>query len=873
MTNILNISRSFWISIYLFLAICPIMGQIKKNAVSIDDYKRWGTLSVGSISDNALWASYTMTYENSIDTLFIKNTDKPTLYSITLASNGMFLKNNFFCCLLSKTRFMLFDLERNKKLYIENITDFISLNSKILLTRSSPDGKKSLLICNLKGHVLKEITDIGSFCISPDKSMLVCTKLSHRTSAQLYNLIDKISITNIPINPQIYFDIIKWNSKNGSVLLSGSGKDALNRNFTAIIYYKIREGKNYFYSIIHDKNIPDNFYIDGRHLSSFVISDDMNYVFFKARQIIDVDVNSASENVQIWNTTDKDLYPKRKAFPSGREKSLLFRWNPETGKTMQIGSEEFSYVLLNGDQLFALLCNSEKNKPSFKQKPELDFSILDIKTGEITPFLTKQQSTGLTKTMSFSPQGNFVSYFKDENWWLYDFKNKSSFSLTGNIKHSFANNSTQYGTSVSPYGFAGWTENDRSVVIYDKYDLWEFDTKTRRAKRLTDGRENKIIYKLVSTKPEDLSILDSKAHTLIPGENTILNLKTDDNSKTGIAFLDRSWKLQRVFFDSVFVSAVKKGTGNSFIYTREKFNMSPNLTVKINMREPRILFNSNPHQKDFLWGNSRLIKYKNSKGETLNGALFFPAGYDKNKSYPMIVNVYEKQSSKLHRYFNPTLLNGCSFNVSNYTNSGYFVLLPDISYELGNPGFSALECVTEAVNEVLSNYPVNSKELGIMGHSFGGFEVNFIITQTNLFSAAISGASLSDLNSAYLTFNKYDFIPEAWRFETFQMRMGSSLFENYDGYQNNSPVRHASNISTPLLSYTGDSDTAVEPLQSKEFHLALRRLQKLQVLLIYPNENHVFTNKSSQIDLTQKSMEWFGHFLKHEPKPKWMNAY
>lgn len=874
MKALLNISRSFWISTNLLLTICPLMGQIKKaGSVPQEDYKKWSNLRINDLSNNTKWAAYSLSYETGEDTTFLKNTEGKIKIALPNIKNGQFLKNNSFACLLTNNRFLIYDLETNRKVYLDSVTDFQTGSNHIILRKKNVDSSTSVLIYDVYGTFLKEIEDTDFYSLSPNGNKLACSQHSDRSSLKILDLGKKITLTKLSVSAQIHYKIIKWHNKGKSVLFVGCPSKFNNTNFTELILYKIAEKKIYQYNIASDKNFEKKNFIEGRYLNNLCISEDQSNVFFIAKKTQDTAYKNDTDTIQIWNAEDKDLFPRRKIHAYNNEDFHLIQWTPETGGTKRIGNKENPRVILNGNQKFALVYDPEKNKPSFKQKPDLDFSILNIQSGEIFPFLSGQPNTGLTKTMSFSPNGQFIVYFKDGSWQFYSFERKSNINLTKSIQASFASTKTQYGVSTFPFGFAGWTQNDKSLIVYDEFDLWEFSTGSFKFKRITHGREENKIYRLATYKSEDFSILDFKAHTLVPGHNLILNVKADDNSKSGISFIDKNRKVQSVVYDSAYVSAVKKSSkGNNFIYLQEKFNVPPTLILKKENKNPHIIFESNPHHKNYSWGHSQLITYKNSKGILLNGTLFFPAGFDKAKIYPMIVNIYEKQTFRLHKYMNPTLLNGSSFNITNYTNNGYFVLLPDISYELGNPGYSALDCVTSAVQKVLTEFPVNQKKIGLIGHSFGGYETNFIITQSKLFRAAISGAGLSDLNSGYLSFNQNDYLPETWRYENFQMRMGATLFENLDGFQKNSPISHTADVFTPLLSYTGDKDTSVDPSQSKEFHMALRRLKKKHILLIYPNEDHVFTNKKNQVDLTSRSSEWFEYYLKDGPKPKWMEA-
>jgi dipeptidyl aminopeptidase/acylaminoacyl peptidase len=255
----------------------------------------------------------------------------------------------------------------------------------------------------------------------------------------------------------------------------------------------------------------------------------------------------------------------------------------------------------------------------------------------------------------------------------------------------------------------------------------------------------------------------------------------------------------------------------------------------------------------------------------LKGVLLYPSDYDKEKKYPMVVHIYQTKSGELHQYVNPSQYNEEGFNSTNYTLNGYFVLLPDIIYELGNPGPSATECVLAAVKKVTDLGFVDPEKIGLTGHSFGGYETDFIITQTDVFSAAISGAGISDTIAWYFSMGKDIEAPQAWRFENQQFRMGKTFYEDKQSYFRNSPILNAVNVTTPLLQWCGKADSAVTWEQSVAFYIALRRLQKKNMLLVYPDESHAISKKINQQDLTLRVQQWFDYYLKKQPPAMWIS--
>lgn len=246
----------------------------------------------------------------------------------------------------------------------------------------------------------------------------------------------------------------------------------------------------------------------------------------------------------------------------------------------------------------------------------------------------------------------------------------------------------------------------------------------------------------------------------------------------------------------------------------------------------------------------------------MHGLLHYPDDYTEGKQYPMIVHLYELFSNQYQNYSNPGIYNGDGFNYRNFTAKGYFVLEPDILIQEGNPGISATNCVVTAVNKVLDKGIINKDAIGVIGHSFGAYEAAFIISQTNLFSAAVVGAGVFDIVSSYHTIGQDYGRSKLYLYENQQWQIGKSFYEDREGYYNNSPMYHGANIKTPSLIWTGKNDYHVDWHQSEQMYLALRRLKVEVEMLIYENESHSLIQPKNQIDLSEKIQNWFDKYLK-----------
>src|SRR5213075_255988 len=262
----------------------------------------------------------------------------------------------------------------------------------------------------------------------------------------------------------------------------------------------------------------------------------------------------------------------------------------------------------------------------------------------------------------------------------------------------------------------------------------------------------------------------------------------------------------------------------------------------------------------------QLINYTSDKGDKLQAALFLPANYEKGKAYPTVVNFYEKMSQTANQFANPSA-NG--FNRSVYTSAGYAVLVPDIVYRVNDPGMSAVWCMVPAVKAPIATGIVDARHVGITGHSWGGYQTAFLVTQTDIFAAAVAGAPLTDMISMYGLIYKNQGVTNGEIFEASQGRFTSGPWDNWEAYTRNSPVANAKNVKTPLVILHNDKDGAVDFTQGVEYYNTLRRLQKPVVMLEYLGENHGLAKRANQKDYTALMKEFFDHFLMGKPMPKW----
>jgi dipeptidyl aminopeptidase/acylaminoacyl peptidase len=353
-------------------------------------------------------------------------------------------------------------------------------------------------------------------------------------------------------------------------------------------------------------------------------------------------------------------------------------------------------------------------------------------------------------------------------------------------------------------------------------------------------------------------------------EPMYLSVYGEWSKQYGYARLRRGGDPQRLIWLDKNVSRLAKAEeAELYAYVVQNFDDSPDYFVAgADLSDGRQVSETNPFHNDYAWGHSELIEYENTWGRKLQGALYYPADYEPGRQYPMIVYIYEIRSPSVHTYNVPS--NRSAYNTAVFTSQGYFVLQPDIVYRDRNPGLSAVEALEPAVQTVLATGMVDPERVGLTGHSWGGYQTAFTVTQTDIFSAAVAGAPLTNLVSMYLSVYWNSGSTDARIFEISQGRMEVPFWEDLESYVANSPVFHVENMNTPLLVAHGDEDGAVDFNQGVEYYNAARRAGKDFVLLVYEGENHGNRQKANQIDYHNRIVEWFGHYLKGEPAPEWI---
>ena len=469
-----------------------------------------------------------------------------------------------------------------------------------------------------------------------------------------------------------------------------------------------------------------------------------------------------------------------------------------------------------------------------------------------------------------SPKGNYTIWWDavQRHWFAYDNREKTMKNLTADIPVNFWNEKHDTPSHPGPYGIASWVENDEYVLINDAFDIWKIDPKgEKKAENITRhaGRTDSITFRYLNTDPEK---------RFIEPEDLLLLTAFDNKSKESgfytLAQKGRQPLRKRVLERYTFTSLSKAKDEDIFLFQKSNFLTAPDLYVtgdfwKSSERLTRI----NPQKEDYNWGTAELFSWTSFSGVPLQGILYKPEDFDPTRKYPVIIYFYEKHSDDLYRWFTPAPSRSV-INIPFFVSRGYLVFTPDIHYTVGQPGWDAYNAVVSGAEALAKNNWVDAANMAIQGQSWGGYQVAYLVTQTNLFKAAGAGAPVSNMTSAYGGIRWESGRSRQFQYEQTQSRLGLPMSDSLQLYLNNSPVFFADKVETPLLIMHNDKDGAVPWYQGIELFMTLRRLGKPVWMLQYNGEDHNLEQRRNSKDLSIRLQQFFDHYLKGDPAPVWM---
>jgi len=577
---------------------------------------------------------------------------------------------------------------------------------------------------------------------------------------------------------------------------------------------------------------------------------------------------SQSVDLVLWNYQDPRLQSQQIVQePQDRNFSYLAEYRIASHRFLRLADKRVREVAPAPHDRYAL----GRNIAPYELESHLDGqSYADV---YVVNLATGARSLALKRARwpeEVAPDGAHFAYYQDGNYYVYDMAMAKGTNLTKTVPTSFVNTEDDHNLDRPPVPFVGWSRDSRAMLLSDYWDLWKVPIDGGAAVNLTgDGKTNAIRYR----RPVNFDLAqDPTALGFDLTKPLYLDAYGEWTKKDGIAVVEPGKPGARCiqFDQAAYSSPVKAKDAPVYLYTRQTYADPPDYySTDASFAPGARLTDLAAQQKPFLWTSGTiLVNYTGSKGERLQGALHLPPNYVKGKQVPMIVEFYEKMSQNAYQYIRPAL-SAAGFNIAEYLSNAYAVFDPDIAYKLDDPGISSSICLENAVKAAIATGVPDPAHIGIHGHSWGGYQTAFVITQTHLFAAAVAGAPLTDMISMYDIIYKNSGETNGQIFEASQGRFTGPPWDHWAAYTRNSPVANVKNVTTPLLMLSDFHDGEVDFTQGIEYFDALRRLQKPVVLLDYPSQNHTLSKRADQKDYTVRMQQFFDHFLKGAPLPGW----
>lgn len=585
-----------------------------------------------------------------------------------------------------------------------------------------------------------------------------------------------------------------------------------------------------------------------------------------ADELYDVARLLADRRLQVWHGNDERINSQQKAEykQSLKRTAASVVWLDSLA--MVVLSSDIEEQLQLTEHSDAQLISS--GKPHLKQMSWNgrlhDIWHVNLRSGKRQQVFSANRSH---ERAHLSPSGRYVVYLQHDQYQLFDSATGSTQPLTTAAPVSWVDEQNDVPMAAESYGVAGWLADESALLVYDRFDIWALGL-TGSMQKLTAGRSANQQYRIQKT---------DKELALNVAAPLLLNMYNEANKQYGFARLNLTSDLTgnvTVLLQGEkrydFVEALDELSPDKphYLFSEQSFRQFPDLWLaNADFSDRRQLTELNPQQHEFIWGDSHLVNWIGATGEPLQGVLLTPDGYDASKPYPVVVYYYEKFSQRLHHY-NQMKVNHRP-NFPYYLGQGYLVFLPDIHFRPAAPGPSATESLLPGLQKLIDMGVADPKAIGLHGHSWSGYQTAFVVTETDMFAAAVSGAPVANMTSAYSGIRWQTGLARQFQYETGQSRIGQSMYDNLKPYIDNSPVFFADKINTPMLIQFGDDDGAVPWEQGIEYYLALRRLGKDVVMLHYEGEPHHLQRYANKLDYSIKMREFFDHYLKGAPAPAW----
>ncbi|MBO9155285.1 alpha/beta hydrolase family protein [Chitinophaga sp. GCM10012297] len=925
-------TRSLWWSLSLACLIPASVSAQSKKPLDHTVYDGWQNIGVKTISNNGQWAAYTVTPQEGDATLVVRNLRDGRQVSIPRGSAPVITEDSRYVVFYIKPFFQdtrqarikkkiptdmpkdslgILELGQTAVTKIPNVRSFKTPEkgsgllaylmerpkdtaAKINLTKPAPlkdldadddtPGRSSaadagdLVIVYLgKQHPADTVKYVTSYTLSkPGNSLALVTNPPKKDSLAkpavlLWDAAARRS--SILSNGHGAFAQFAFDEAGKQLAYVGSRDSAKAlQKFYSLYYFKPGQDTARIVVTKSTKGIPANWDVseDGR----LVFSRNGERLFFgtapipkpKDTTIVDFEV----AKVDIWHYQDDYLQTMQlKNLDRELKRNYAAVYFPAQQRVVQLADLSME-TFFPGDEGNA---NYGVGYTDANSRVAMQWTGGTLKTGYAVNISTGERKvikTDVDGNFVISSEGRFILWFDqpEGQWHTYETATGTSRVISANIPARITDEEMDMPDYPRAYGTNGWQEHDKYVYINDRYDIWQVDPLGKETPvNLTkgEGRRLRTSFRILKLDQDERFILP-KQHLLLAAQN--------DSSKYGglwsLKLQDKKGPQQLVMAPYAYSAVDKAKNAEMYLFQRSSFVESPDVFAGADIAKAERISALNPQQRQYNWGTAELFSWQTYNGKTTEGILYKPEDFDPNKKYPVLIYFYEKLTDGLYSYQAPAPTPS-RLNITFFVSRGYVVLAPDIRYETGHPGKSAYNYIVSGAEALAKNPWIDKTNMGIQGQSWGGYQVCYLITATPLFKAAWAGAPVANMTSAYGGIRWESGMNRQFQYEHSQSRIGATLWDKPELYIENSPLFHIPKVTTPLAIMHNDADGAVPWYQGIEMFTAMRRLGKPVWLLNYNGEAHNLVQRQNRKDIQVREQQFFDHFLKGAPAPKWLS--
>ena len=887
-----------------FLVFLCMKTSAQKKELDHTVYDSWQSIRETSFHPQGKYIVYAIVPQEGDGTFIIRNVKTGNELSIARATQAVFTENGEYLVAKIKPSFAetrkakidkkkADEMPKDSLVIVELATNTIQKIPSVKSYQLAEHGNDMMVyLKDKKGDINKEGSDlvmrdlssakektfsnISQYLIHP-KAMGVVMYQVKTKQKESQILLASIADTNTKVlTKQVYTATnFIWDEEGKQLAYlveKDSADKALQKNYYLAYYTPSLETAISIFDK-SNKTIPTNYTIGGDRKMKF--SKSGKKIEFGVQPILPTKDTSLPDfdrvSVDIWHYNDPIIQPAQlKALESTLKSTELVFLNTQNKNTIYLGKIKDRDLMTTAEGDGAIAYATIDSSYLLASQWQ-GFSLKDIyaiSTNDGQRKLIQKEWKG--NLMSASYDGNALLYYDEpqKKYFAYNATTGKTIQIAKDIKTSLFDEENDLPDDPNAYGIAKWMDNNQEVLMYDRYDIWLVDVNGIKAsKKLTNGRMNKIISRFIETDAERKT-LAKNAILLIKGYSEVD--KTELISTLNLA--DGAFNLINQV-PMHFTTIVGASHSNDIAVMQEDEVKSPNLylyTLAATKQNPTSIATINTQQANYNWMSAQIVKWKAYTGKMAEGVLYLPENFDAKKKYPMIVYFYERSNQTLHNYLAPAPTPS-RLNIPFFASRGYIVFVPDIWYTRGYPGQSAYDYILSGTKAMIQKGFVDSTKVGLQGQSWGGYQIAYLITKTNLYAAAWAGAPVVNMTSAYSGIRWGPGISRQFQYEKSQTRLGASLWERPDLYIKNSPLFSLPNIKTPLVIMSNDADDAVPWYQGIEMYSDMKRLNKKVWLLVYNNEAHNLVERKNRKDIQIREQQFFDTYLKGAPMPEWLS--